>query len=289
MRAIASPGLRLAVAQQLSASALIQVGSGATVGVLLGRVGLGPTTFLRLAFSSAVLCTLRRPDWRTFSRSTRVDVAALGVVLALQSYLTLTALERLPLGVVVSITFLGPLGLAAARMPSARSLIWPLLAMAGVVLLVDPFGSGGTSVVGLLGAFGGGVCWALYLLLSARLGARLPAVDGLTAAMIVAAVLWLPVGIIEVDRLASVEVLAIALGIAVISLALPLSLETLALKRLTLTAAGVLSSLEPALAAAAGYVMLGQRLAPAEIAGVALVVIASAGAVRVVADERKAA
>lgn len=288
MRVSADRHLRIAVAQQVGAMVLLQSGSGATVGALLGRIGVGPTTFLRLAFSSVVLCALRRPDWRAFSSATRIDVATLGVVLAVQGFLAMTAFEHLPLGIVVSITFLGPLGLAVTRLPSVRWLVWPLMAAAGVGLLVNPLGGAAPSVVGVLAAFGSAVCWALYLILSARLGARLPAVDGLTAAMTVAALLCLPIGVLEVDKFASVEVLAIALGIAVVSVALPLSLETLALKHLTLTAAGVLTSLEPAVAGLVGYLLLGQRLDAAEISGIGLVVVASIGAVRTVRDPKTA-
>src|SRR5205814_1829173 len=158
--------------------------------------------------------------------------------------------------------------------------LWVVLAAGGILLLVAPSGSG-LNAAGVILALLAGCWWAAYILLSARTGQAFPGGSGLALAMIVASVLVLPLGIIDGGSgLLRPEIVAAGLGVALLSSVIPYSLELEALRRLPAHVFGVLMSLEPAAAAVAGLVILGQVLKPNEWAGMALVIVASAGATR---------
>ena len=266
------------IALVLGAVTSVQVGASLAK-TLFDDVGPGGTVMLRILLAAALLALLWRPEVRGRSRREWVLVAAFGVALAGMNYSFYAALDRIPLGVAVTFEFVGPLAVAVFGSRRPLDLVWVVLAGAGILLLADP--NGGFDGVGVALALLAGAFWATYILVSARMGQAVPGQSGLALAMIVAAALVLPAGVAEggTDLLDPV-VLAIGLGVAILSSAIPYSLEFEALRRLPAGVFGVLMSLEPAMAALAGFVVLGEVLDARELVAIALVVVASAGAAR---------
>jgi inner membrane transporter RhtA len=182
--------------------------------------------------------------------------------------------------VAVTCEFVGPLGVAVFGSRRRLDLVWVALAAGGILLLAGP-GGGGLDTLGVVLAVVAGLWWAAYILLAGRIGSAFPGGDGLALAMIVAALLVLPVGVAQGGSdLLRADVLAVGLAVAIMSSVIPYSLELEALRRLPARVFGVLMSLEPAAAALAGLAILGQVMGVNEWAGLALVALASAGATR---------
>ncbi len=183
----------------------------------------------------------------------------------------------MPLGVAVTVEFVGPLLLALAQTRRLPDLLWALLAFVGVLLL----GGGprdGVPLSGLALALLAGLCWAAYILASARVGQVLPGVDGLAVALAVGAVVVLPVGASGASAvLAAPSLLVGAAAVALLSSVVPYTLELVALRQMPTRVFGVLMSLEPAAAAVAGLLVLGQQLASHQVLALVLVSTASAG------------
>ncbi|MFC6882954.1 MULTISPECIES: EamA family transporter [Actinomadura] len=250
---------------------------------LFGAAGVAGVVSLRLAFAALLLLLLWRPRWP--GRASAGLVAALGAAIA-GMHLIYPAIERLPVGVASTVQFLGPLGLALARSRRAADVGWAALAAAGVVLINGP--GGVTSVSGVLLALGSGAFMALYLVLNKRAGAR--SADGSTLAWAVAfaALLALPFGAFGGGtRLLHPGLLAAGAGVALLSAAVPWSLDLAALRRLPERVLAVMVSLEPAAAAIAGIVLLDERLSWTQWAAVGCVSAASAGAVLTGRDARR--
>lgn len=261
---------------------------GAAVAVLLlQRVGVLGAGALRLAIAAVILMLIFRPAVRNRSRSDLILVVAFGLVLGTMNLCFYAAAARLPLGIAVTLEFLGPLGLAIVTSRRARDLLWVVLAGAGVVLL----GEGrfeGLDPVGIAFALAAATCWAGYILLGSRTSRRYPRADGLAIGMAVAAVVALPLGTLDAGgALLDPTVLLFGLGVATLSSVLPYSLEMAALRRIPPRTFGVLMSLEPAVAALAGFLVLDQRLSPWQLIAIGLVVVASAGATRSVASPKR--
>ncbi|MFT4214369.1 MAG: EamA family transporter [Microbacterium sp.] len=258
---------------------------GASIAVLLfPHVGALGMVMLRLVFSAVVLWTIARPALRGHRAVHWRDVAAFGLVLALMNGLFYLALERLPLGVTVTIEVLGPLVLSIVASRRASAWLWAGLAFVGVVAL----GGGGWNRLDALGvvfALGAAASWAFYILASARVGAAFPQLDGLALAMTIGALLSLPFGIVAAGpALPRPEILGAGAAVAVLSSALPYAFELIALRRLAPSTFAILMALGPATAALAGFVILGQQLSPLELVGIAVVITASVGAVRAAGD-----
>lgn len=223
---------------------------------------------------------ITRPRLRGYSRADRCVAVGFGLALGGMNILFYQAIDRLPLGAAVTLEVLGPLLLSVVAGRRAAGLLWAGLALAGVYLL----GGGdfqGLDPAGVAFALGAGAMWAAYILLNARAGARFPRLDGLAIAMTVAALVALPLGIgASGATLLEPAVLALGVVIAVMSSGVPYALELLALRRLPAATFAVLTSLAPAVAALAGYLVLGQGLSAVQCAAIAMVVAASAGAVR---------
>jgi inner membrane transporter RhtA len=250
---------------------------GALAATLVPVIGAGGSVVLRLLFATALLLALVRPRWRGHSRRAWLTVVAFGVALGLMNFTFYSSLAHLPIGVAVTIEFIGPLTLAAALSRRWVDAVAVLAAAGGVVLISEaaqtPFAElekTGIALALLAGAF-----WAAYIVLSGRTGAEFPKLEGLALAMVVATLVTLPLGVASVPSWTT-ETLLKALGIAVLSSVLPYSLELLALRRLSAKVFGILLSLEPAFAALAGLIVLGQVLTAAQLLGMALVVTASA-------------
>ncbi|WP_426322660.1 EamA family transporter [Microbacterium sp. E-13] len=254
---------------------------GASLAVLLfPQVGPLGMVMLRLVFSAIVLLAIARPRLRGHSRTDWTAVALFGLVLALMNALFYLALERLPLGVTVTIEVLGPLVLSIVAARRASAWLWALLALAGVVAL----GGGGwdrLDPIGVLFALGAAASWAFYILASARVGRAFPKLDGLALAMAFGAIIALPLGIADAGTaLLRLEIVALGAAVAILSSTIPYAFELIALRRLPAAVFAILMSLAPATAALAGFIFLGQHMTWLEVAGVALVIAASIGAVR---------
>jgi inner membrane transporter RhtA len=259
----------------------LSVHSGSAVAALLfPRAGVPGVVALRLSLAAVVLLIACRPAIRGYGRADWALVVGFGTVLAAMNSLFYQAIERIPLGAAVTLEVLGPLTLSVLTARRAASWLWALLALAGVVLL----GRGGfdsLTVSGVAFALAAGVMWASYIVLSARTGSRFPKADGLALAMGVAAVLTLPLGLIDAGSgLFHPVTLGLGLAVAVLSSLMPYTLELFALRRLPTSTFAILMSLGPALAAIAGLLILGQALTALEGVAIALVVAASIGAVR---------
>lgn len=254
---------------------------GASVAVLLfpsaGPLGM---VMLRLVFSAVLLLLVARPTFRGHGRAGWTSLLLFGGVLAVMNGLFYLALERLPLGVTVTIEVLGPLTLSIVLARKASAWLWAALALAGVILLAGG-GWNRLDLLGVLFALGAAASWAGYILASARVGREFSRLDGLALAMAIGAVISLPFGILDAGTaLLSPATLALGAAVAVMSSAIPYALELVALRRLAASAFSILMSLAPAVASLAGFLLLGQRLTIPELVGIALVIVASIGAVR---------
>jgi inner membrane transporter RhtA len=263
----------LAAGMVLAAASSLQVGAAFAV-TLFDELGPGGAAFLRLALAAIVLCAIWRPSLDGDLRL----AAAFGVALGLMNWSISESIDRIPLGVAVTIEFAGPLAVAVIGSRRPLDGLWIVLAAAGILLLADP-GGGSVDGLGVLFALTAAVCWAAYIHLSQRTGRAFPGGSGLALAMVVGALVVAPAGFIQGGgALAEPDLLGSALVVALASSVLPYSLELEALRRLPAAVFGVLMSLEPAVAALAGLVVLGQDLGARELLAIAMVVVASAGA-----------
>jgi inner membrane transporter RhtA len=263
----------------VGAIASVQLGSSLAA-TLFQRLGPGGTVFLRLASAAIVLLALWRPRVRGRPRRELMLAGVFGLVLAGMNLSFYEALHRIPLGIAVSVEFVGPLAVALAGSRRRVDLVWVALAAVGIAALTR----GGVHSLdgwGLALALAAGGFWALYILLNARLGQAFEGSTGLTLALCVAAVAMLPVGVAAGGRhLLEPGSLALGAAVGILSSVIPYSFEIEALRRIASHVFGVLMSLEPAAAALAGFLVLGQRLGVRALLGIALVAIASAGAAR---------
>ncbi|MBW5425079.1 EamA family transporter, partial [Streptomyces sp. BG9H] len=266
----------------------VQFGGAVAVSVMPRSGALGIVT-LRLAFAALVLLAVCRPKLRGHSRADWGTVVAFGVAMAGMNGLFYQSVARIPMGPAVTLEVLGPLALSVIASRRAVNLIWAGLALCGVFLLGGGGGFSGLDPVGVAYALGAGAMWATYIVFSARTGRRFPQADGLALAMVVAAVLFLPLGIVESGaKLVEPGTLALGAVVAVMSSVLPYTLEMLALRRLPSHTFAILMSLEPALASVAGFLVLSQALTVAEALAISLVIAASMGAVRTQVGRGKA-
>ncbi len=264
----------------------VQFGSAVAV-LLMPRAGALGVVTLRLVLAAAVLLIVCRPKVRGYSRADWGTIAAFGAAMAGMNVLFYQAADRIPLGAAVTLEVLGPLILSVVASRRLMNLLWAGLALCGLVLL----GGGGFDRLDPLGAvfaLAAGAMWAAYIVFSARTGRRFPQADGLALAMAFGAVLTLPLGIAEAGgKLLVPSTIGLALAVALMSSVLPYTLELLALRRLPAPTFAILMSLEPAIAAAAGFLILSQALSVTEAVAIALVIAASMGAVRTQSRPRK--
>jgi inner membrane transporter RhtA len=257
----------------------VQFGS-AIARTLFDEVGPGGTVMMRIVFAAVVLATLWRPSLSGHDRTDLLLIGAFGLTLAAMNFSFYESIDRIPLGAAVTCEFVGPLGVAVFGSRQPLDLVWVALAGGGILLLAAPSGSG-LNAPGVILALVAGGWWAAYILLSARTGRTFPGGSGLALAMVVASILILPVGIAQGGAdLLNAKVLGAGLAVALLSSLIPYSLELEALRRMPAHVFGVLMSLEPAAAAIAGLIVLDQVLKANEWAGMALVIVASAGATR---------
>jgi inner membrane transporter RhtA len=253
---------------------------------LFGRVGPGGAVLLRSGFAALILLAVAHRDLRSLRRDglrreAMRDVVLFAVVLAGMNFSFYAAIDRLPLGIAVTLEFSGPLAVAVFGSRRHADLLWAGLAALGILLLSGGFGGTSIDLGGALLALLAGAFWGIYILVSARVGGRSEGLSGLAVAMSIAALLLVPFGVVQGgSELIQPAVLAAGLGLGLLSSAIPYALELEALRRLPNAVFGVLMSLEPAAAALVGFVALSQELSAIEVAAIALVVVASAGALR---------
>lgn len=253
----------------------VQVGA-AFAKQLFAVAGSAGVVTLRLVFAALVLVLLWwRPSVRV-DRRTLLVVLAYGGVFAAMNMFFYASLERIPLGVAVTVEFLGPLAVALIGSRRWLDVLWALLAAGGVVMLA--LTGWEISLIGMLLAMAAGACWAAYILLSATVGSRTSGGSGLALALVVAGLVAAPFGIADAGTaLLSPTVLFVGLGVALMSSVIPYSLELEALRRIPPRVFGVLMSLEPAVASLAGLVVLGEALRPTQWVAICCVVAASVG------------
>jgi inner membrane transporter RhtA len=272
--------VRGGVALAVTATVSVQLGA-ALAKPLFDRVGPGGVVWLRLAFAAAILLLWTRPRLAGRSRGELLRVVCLGLASAGVTLTFFEAIDRIPLGVAVTIEFLGPLGVALAGSRRALDVVWVLLAGAGVTALAlgDPV-HGGLDGLGVALAAAAGVCWAAYIVLTKRMGREWQGAEGLAVSLTVAALATTPFGVAGGGgTLAQPDVLAACLALALLIPLLPYVCELAALRRLPTRVFGVLMSSEPAFAAVIGMLLLDERLRPAGVAAVLLIMAASAGSV----------
>ena len=255
----------------------VQLGA-ALATTLFDSLGPGGAVLARVAFAAAVLLALWRPTVRGLSGLQWRYVVGFGITFAGMNWAFYGALDRIPLGIAVTLEFVGPLGVAVAASRRAADVLWVAMAAAGILLLA-PIPGGSIDTLGAGLALLAGCFWGAYILFSVRVGREFGGGSGLALAMAVGAALLVPVGVVEAGaELLRPEALAVGFAVALLSSAIPYSLELEALRRLPQGIFGVLMSLEPAVAAAIGFAVLGQDLDAIELLAIALVVAASAGA-----------
>jgi inner membrane transporter RhtA len=261
----------------LGGIASVQFGS-ALATTLFVHVGPAGAVLLRLVSASVVLLLIWRPRLRSQSRHELLLAAVFGLVLAGMNLAFYEAIRRIPLGVAVTIEFVGPLAVAIAGSRRRLDLLWVALAAAGILALMrgNPHG---LDALGVILALTAGCLWAAYILVNARVGRAFAGGTGLAIAMSVASIAALPVGVVQGGAdLVTPHALLVGAAVGMLSSAIPYTLEMEALRRIATNVFGVLMSLEPAMAALAGFLVIGQSLTGRELAGIGLVVIASVGA-----------
>jgi inner membrane transporter RhtA len=268
----------IAPALVLAAILSVQVGSAAAT-ELFDDLGPAGTVFYRLLFAALVLLAIWRPAVAGLRGEPLALVVAFGLCLAAMNLCFYLALDRIPLGIAVTFEFVGPLAVALASSRRRLDLLWVGLAAAGVILLAGP--AGDPETLGVVLALAAGGFWGLYILLSARVGRAFSGGRGLAIAMAVSAVVMVVPGVaVAGSELLDGRAIAIGFAVAMLSSVIPYSFELEALRSLPTGVFGVLMSLEPGVAALVGLVALGQALAAPEALGIALVTVASVGALR---------
>lgn len=265
------------IAALTAAMVCFQLGATLAKG-LFPIVGAGGTAALRLGVAAAILLAVWRPWHIRFTPAQLRTVIVYGVAMGWMNYFFYLALSYIPLGITMALEFTGPLGVALLASRRPLDFLWILLAALGLVALL-PLGLGGQplSVLGIGYALGAGVCWALYIVFGRRAGAvhggQITALGTLIGALMI-----VPIGYVHSGAaLFAPAILPLAVGVAVLSSALPYTLEMFAMPRIPTRTFGILMSLNPALGAVAGLIILGEMLNPVQWAAIASIVAASAG------------
>lgn len=260
----------------LTGIASVQLGA-AFAKTMFDEASPSAIAWLRLLTSSVILLAVVRPRLRR-SRSDWLLAAAFGVALGLMNWLIYQSFARIPLGIAVTLEFVGPLLLAAGTSKRGRDLIWVVLAGLGVLLLGA--GRGHITWVGAAAALGAGAAWASYIVLSARTGRVWPGLDGLAIASCVACLVVTPMAALEPRGLSHAHVWWVGVAVGVLSSVIPYSCELVALRSLSPNVFGVLMSVEPAAAALAGLVVVHEGLSVTQWLALACVIAASVGMTR---------
>lgn len=272
-----TPAWTLTVVAMLS----IQLGSAVSVS-LFPDIGTGGTAWLRLSLGALILILVVQPRVTSITKKNLPSLLGLGITTGLMTLSFLAAIDRIPLGTAVAIEFLGPLTVAAISGKNKKAAVWPLIALAGVVLMTEPWTTNvdpvGVGFAGLAALF-----WGLYIVLTQHVGDQFTGVQGLALSAPVAAITAGIVGVPQAFGNITWQVLVVGLLLGILTPALPFALEMLALKRMNRRAFGTLMAVEPAIASVIGVVILLQVPGVLDVFGIALVILAG------VATQRDAA
>jgi len=253
-----------------------QLGAALSMGII-AAVGPAGAAWLRLTIGGLIFLAVARPRFRDIARRDYPALLGLGVATGVMSTAFMFAIERIPLGTTVAIEFLGPLTVAAVQSGTRRALLWPALALVGVVLLTEPW-QGSVSAVGIGFAVLGALSWGAYIVLTQHVGDRFEGITGLAVTIPIAALAAAVVGVPEAYGHLTLGVIAASLGIALLFPVTTFALEMIALSRMTHTAFGTLMALEPAIGLVLGLVVLHQKPSLTQLAGILLVVASGAAA-----------
>jgi inner membrane transporter RhtA len=261
----------------LGAISSVQFGSAAAA-TLFSRIGPGGAVLLRLMFASIILSAIWRPSVRGHTRAELLLAALFGLMLWAMNTCFYHSIKLIPLGIAVTIEFVGPLTVAVLGSKRRIDLLWVGLAAIGIAALMH----GNTRSLNMLGVFlalAAGGLWGFYILVNARMGRVFERGNGLSLAMCIGTLAAVPIGLAEGGRnLFELHTLLLGAAVGLMSSAIPYSFELEALRRISTNVFGVLMSIEPAMAALAGFIILGQALNARELVGMAFVVAASIGA-----------
>ncbi len=269
--------------------AMASIQSGASLAKsMFPIIGAQGTTTLRLIFASVIMLLLLRP-WRAklTARSLRT-VVVYGMALGGMNFLFYMSLRTVPLGIAVALEFTGPLAVAIYASRRAVDFLWVALAVIGLLLLI-PMGeaSSGIDVVGAAYALGAGVCWGLYILFGQKAGND-NGVQTAALGVMIAALFVAPIGIVHAGTaLLTPALIPVAIGVAILSTALPYTLEMVALTRLPARTFGTLMSIEPAFGALSGLFFLHEQLTLAQWLAITCIILASVGATLTMRNESK--
>jgi inner membrane transporter RhtA len=263
--------------------AMISIQFGAALAKHLFPI-IGPegTTAFRLFVAASILAVVWRPWRKKLTRTDLLLIVPYGLTLGTMNVLFYKAIERIPLGIAIALEFSGPLAVAVFASRKRSDLIWVGIAIIGIALILplSEF-SQPLDPIGIFFAFAAGACWAGYIVFGQRAAQRIPAGLATSAGMIVAAFVAVPIGVAVAGiKLLNINVLPLALGVGVFSSAIPYSLEMTALKKISTGKFGTLMSLEPAVGALAGWILLGELLTGVQWTAIGLIVIASIGTAR---------
>lgn len=263
---------------ELGAITSIQVGAALATG-LFDEIGPAGAVYLRILIAAIMLVVIWRPDFR-LSREQLKLALLFGVALAGMNLCFYQSIDRIPLGTAVTFEFVGPLAVALFTSPRRMDVLWALMAAAGILLLTGGIGHEGLDTLGVVLALIAGCFWGAYILVGKRVGEQWTGGKGLAIAMVVSAVICTPFGVADGGtELLVPSILVIGAAVAVLSTTFPLSLEMEAMRRLPSNVFGVMMSLEPAIAALAGFLLLSQGMTLSQVVAILLVVAASAGAI----------
>ena len=268
----------LPVAFILVASFSVQGGAAIAKGVF-PLIGVAGTAAIRILVSALILIAVFRPAFHRLTKDQWRAVVPYGISIGVMNLLFYQALARIPLGLAVALEFVGPLALAISGSRRPLDVVWVVLAMAGIVLIAPFKAQGAVDPVGVVYALLTGACWAAYIVVGGRVSQRLDAGAGVAIGMAVAALVALPFAAAEGGiRNLGPGLLVPCVALAILSSALPFTLEMKALRLLPGRIFSVLMSLEPVVAAVCGLVLLGEHLTGAQWIAVAAIVVASVGA-----------
>lgn len=264
--------------QVMVLGSMISVQLGAALAEsLFPAIGSGGTVFLRMGFAAVILLLLWRPRVRGLRWTDYAVVVMFGLTVAAMTACYYAAIARIPLGIATTLEFVGPLGVSIAASRRRLDLVWVGLAATGIILLT-PIGKSALDPVGIVFALLAGAGWAGYILLNVRMGQAFAGGTGLALSLAVAALALIPFGIASGGSLLlNPHILLIGIGVAVLSTVIPFSLELEALRRVPARIFGILMSLEPAIAAIIGFIVLREAIQPRGLIALAFIVLASAG------------
>lgn len=269
--------------------AMLSIQSGAALAKsLFPLVGAEGTTALRLGLAALILCVLMRPWQARLSLKSCRSLLAYGLALGSMNLLFYMSLKSIPLGVAVALEFTGPLALALFSSRRLLDFVWVALAVFGLwLLLPSQHGEARLDPQGISLALGAGACWALYIVFGQKAGAE-HGTHTVALGTLIAALMVFPIGLWQTgSEMFATELLPVAIGVAVLSSALPYSLEMIALTRLSARIFSILMSMEPAIAALSGLLFLGERLSWNQWLAIGAIILASAGAAATIRPQAK--